>query len=364
MKRVLLTIFLCWVSLGHAADVRFVDGDDGNDSTGDGLAFVTAWLTLGKAVTDGQAAGDTVVCVGKFTEELAPTADGTNAAHIVFIDSLRYTDGVNSTKPDTSWTAIIDGADVRSSPIDLNNDDYFDFIGFEVQRTGTGAQGIHAQGGSDNTIFWQMRVIDAETATGPMINIEGAQGDTTEIRSCVFIQTTGAVDRGIQLMNSGSGLIRVLNNTVRGNFSAEGLLILLTSTGNIELKNNIIYNTSATASDFTIDLDGTISQIDAYVHDFNNNLYFEDNLTAWCEWDATTLNTIAVWEDSVNNHDADGASNSLNTDPSLQAVTTTAFILNTSAAAEAGVDLGFGNDIGCYQTDPVSTARRRPTIIL
>ena len=66
--------------------------------------------------------------------------------------------------------------------------------------------------------------------------------------------------------------------------------------------------------------------------------------------------------DSVNNYDGDGSSNSLLTDPSLQAVTTTAYITNASAAFGAGTDLGFGTSIGYFQP-AVSAAGKIRTIV-
>ncbi len=91
MKRVLLTILLCWTSLGYGQDVRFVSANTGSDAAS-GVDFANAWLTLGMAVSDGQAVGDTVVCVGTFTETLSPAVNGFFNNEIVWIDSLRYTD--------------------------------------------------------------------------------------------------------------------------------------------------------------------------------------------------------------------------------------------------------------------------------
>ena len=127
---------------------------------------------------------------------------------------------------------------------------------------------------------------------------------------------------------------------------------------NLKSKNNIFQNTSSSNNDFAIDIitqGGTINAIGDW--DFN---IFEGNAGDgnWFRFNGTAGSTIAAWIDSVDNYDADGATNSLNGDPSLQSVTTTCFILDTSNAFEAGTDLGYGDDIGYFQL-PAASGRRR-----
>lgn len=349
MKRVLLTIlFLYLASLGYGQDVKYVSFW-GNDGSGDGSQG-NPWLTLGMAVSDGQAAGDTVVVHGfesseTFVEQLAPAADGTAGSKIVWIDSLRYADGINSTKPDTFWTAVIDPGTFRC--IQLSGDDFHDFIGFNFLDPTLYAIDIN---NADGNKFWQCKLskIDANNSSVFMLWQQNASVNDTLI-SCLVL-TTKDVRFGIGSDGSANSLV-VLNSTIymsATNWSS--FLSQATSGASITLKNNIIQNYSTTSGDWAIAIDDV-----AGVADFNNNIFEGAGGDGnWFRFNGQTGSTIAAWEDSVNNYDADGATNSLNTDPSIQNPTTTAFILNTSPAAEAGVDLGYGNDIGYYQTDPAA----------
>ncbi len=355
MKQVLRTILFWCISInGYSQSVWFVSANTGNDSN-DGTSWAQAELTLGEAAANDVTVGDTVVCVGTFTELLATSVDGTAGNYIVWIDSLRYTDGVNSTKPDTVWTAIIDGTSLCLNP---TGEVFYKFIGFDF--TSSTGDGVNIGNASDNWTFWQNRW--SGSISNDCLDVGVASG-TNEIISNLFI----AGWRSMRLLSAFlSGTWTIANNTSYSSQTIESVTISGDDSPalTLELKNNIFYNTSTTNSDYAISVDpgnGTINAVD----DWNNNLL--EALTSngdWFEFNGTAGSTIAAWEDSVNNYDADGATNTLNTDPSIQNPTTTAYILNTSPAAEAGVDLGFGNDIGYYQTDPASTARRRPTIIL
>ncbi len=336
MKRVLLTVLLFWVTLGYGQDVRFISDNTGNDSNS-GVDFANAWLTLGMAVSDGQAAGDTVVCVGTFTEELQPTADGTDGNPIVWIDSLRYVDGFNATQPDTFWTAIIDG---ETYCVQTNDDDWYDFIGFNM--TSASSRLVFTSTISNGNKFYQVKFSGHDGSSWHIL----LTSTDNDLYSCLILDD-GSSNFGLSLESNYSG--NIYNNTFRGSFSTT--IIQFTDgigTDDCNFKNNIIDATSGGDIDLRANFRDNINS-------FDNNIY---NGTATNLWDfnSTAFNLIATWEDSVNNHDVDGAASSLGTDPVLQATATTAYILNTSPAAEAGEDLGRGNDIGYYQTDPVSSA--------
>ncbi len=347
MKKVLI-ILLCCVSFGHTQTVRYVSALSGSD-TDNGTTWALAWLTLGKAVSETQVAGDTVACHSiagsEFTENLTPSVDGTSSSKIVWIDSVRYEDGINLTQPDTVWTAIV--APGSGDGINLAGDDYHTFIGFHVD--GALSDGIEARISSTGILLLQCKV-SMSTAAGSSLYL-GSSAGVDSVISCLLI---GTGDNGIKA--TGGATHYFVNNTIRGNWTSSfpSLGVHLNSEG-YTFRNNIIEETSSTTSYHSI---GTTSTVD-YIDDFNNNIYFAPNQTNAFLFNGASFDLIATWEDSVNNaaHDPDGASNSLLTDPALQSPTTTCFILDTSAAFEAGTDLGYGTDIGYYQV--VSSARRR-----
>ena len=109
---------------------HYVSANTGNDTNG-GTGWGDAWLTIGKAITDGLSAADIVVCVGTFTEEVATAVDGTSGNKITFIDSLRFTDGINFTNPDTVWTAVISN-NGGNYVFDVSNDNFQSIVGFDI----------------------------------------------------------------------------------------------------------------------------------------------------------------------------------------------------------------------------------------
>jgi len=350
MKKALI-ILLCWVSLGYP-DTKFISANTGNDSNS-GNDFANAWLTLGKAVTDGQAAGDTIVCEGEFDEQLTPTADGTSGSKIVWIDSVRFTDGFSATLPDTSWGAIIDRNGSAVHCFNSTNDDFHNFIGFEFEG-GTVANVIWNL--ADGLLFWQCKFDPTGDAGSSHISI--SNGTVDSVISCVFISSSEIANGsafGANGTNPDDG-IYIVNNTVYGNFKNDNPLEI-NGSGGWTVLNNLLQNIHSGAGNGYVVSIGTPAST---VSNFNNNLFYQSGgKTDWFIFNGTAGSTIAAWEDSVNNYDGDGATNSLNTDPSLQSVNTTAFILNTSAAFEAGTDLGYGDDIGYFQIAAAAVTRRK-----
>ncbi len=349
MKRVLLTIFLCWVSVGHGQDVRYVSANTGSDLNLVAASWDSAWATLGMAVTDGQVAGDTVVCVGTFTEEVAPTADGSTNSYIVWIDSLLFTDGINHTKPDTNWSAIIDGNSGQRCVV-LVGDDFHEFVGFGFTNADVNMIWQHST--TLNTIIRQCKLYNASDINNWFIDVSG---DSMQVISSLFLEDTEA--NGCINTGGGTDFLQVYNNTFYGLFDFTTVEFTGSGgSGGTKFKNNIVHNPRTVSSgDETIVVGVPASSI----LEFDFNLYMSSaTITTKYEFNGADFDLIATWEDSVNNYDSpNGAANSIGeTDPELQAVATTAYILNTSPAAEAGTDLGFGNDIGYFQTEPVSSA--------
>jgi hypothetical protein len=347
MKHLFLILLFCSTAFGQ--DVRYISTSTGDDDLGDGLGWGTAWKTLGKAITDGQAAGDTVVCAGwsgssggNFNEQPEPTASGTGGSEIVWIDSLRYTDGYNSSPAaaDSFWTATVDAQDTRSRFFVFDNDDFHHVVGFQFEdmRAGDG-NGVYVNGDADGIDIFQCRFISNNRFD---YRIEGgnAYGD---IISCVFIGNGSIETSVVHVAGGGSGseAISYINNTWVGTYTGDTIDITDRAVG-ITFRNNIIENKSTTNSDWTIN----IVDRDA-IGDFNYNSFQGAQTDGnWFSFNGTAGSTITAWEDSVNNIDGDGATASTEEDSELKAEATTAYILASSPAAEAGTDLGYGNDRG------------------
>lgn len=344
----LLWTFSC--SKVNAQQTSFrVDCDDGNDGN-DGTSF-PGFLTLTAAEQDADfGAGDTLIVVGTCTETLAPTETGTSGNKIVYIDSTRFTDGFSLTVPDTVWPALIDGGGVRTFGIQMTSgDDFIDIIGIDFKQCN--ARFIDMPTGSSDNKMLQCRFRDHGDGVGPAVSFTVG---TDSLISCLFL-ADGAnnIDNAIGTVAGGY----IVNNTFHGTFTS--FCTDIDGNTGIVFRNNLLNNVSSTAGDNTI----KVFNVNA-VGDFNNNLYHGPSLTNDWRFVAANITLISVWEDSVNNHDADGATASINSDPSLQNVATTASILNTSAAFEAGTDLGFGDDIGYFQIAATAAVRRRAPIIL
>jgi len=340
MKKILL-IILCSVSLGYSQTVRYVSANTGDD-TDPGTSWALAWLTLGEPVTRGQVEGDTVVAVGSFPEAISPNVDGSSGNSIVWIDSVRFEDGFSLTVPDTNYSVTTTGANEWS----LNFDDFHVIIGFE--HSATAGFGLNWTGGDCKILQCRFNGDNSNA----IINLEAGQRDS--VISCVFLPSASG-RRFLRTSADDNRDAYFVNNTIYGDvFNSQTLnldVATFTRANGWTYKNNIIHHTAndndavrlAAAADTVI------------FKDWNNNIYYFPAVTG-NEFDfaGSNISTLSVWADSVNNYDPDGESNSLDTDPALQNVGTTAHILNTSVAAEAGSDLGFGNDIGYFQTAPAT----------
>jgi len=339
MKRILI-ILLCWVSFANAQQTSFrVDCNDGNDSTNDGTTW-PGFLTLTAAEADGDfAEGDTIVFIGKCTEIFAPTQDGASGNKCVLIDSVSFVDGFTPAQPDTVWLAEINGQDTRARCIALNADDFWDII--HVKTDSSTGEDLQLSSADGNKI--QQSWLRGRPASGSARSVRIVGSSLTDSLISNVFHTQGVGGRGILMDNSTSTTHYIVNNTFIGDYRLSGF-DLNASAGNLVFRNNLIHNTSAVSADFAFD----VSNVTA-VSDFNNNLYYAPSVTNTWSFGGASFDLLATWVDSVDNHDADGATNSLNSDPALQNPNNTAHILNTSPAFEAGTDLGFGTDIGYYQ---------------
>jgi len=245
--------------------------------------------------------------------------------------------------PDTAklWSSSIDGG---TFAIDFSGDDYYTVFGIHV--FGASTHTIRMRSGSDNNAIFQCKF------TGAALAEVAYRAANDSVISCLFLSSANtAFDTGTGF---GTGNV-VLNNTMYGSNSVTAWNVQ-NSGGGMKYRNNIAYNTSSTTPDHA----GRTTDR-GVIDDFNNNIWYAPDVTNTWEFNGASFDLLATWVDSVNNNDVDGATNSLNTDPALQAVTRTAHILDTSAAFEAGTDLGYGTDIGYYQVVAAAAAETPAT---
>ena len=335
----------------------FVSSVTGNDSD-DGLSWANAWLTLGK--TNGAlSGGDTVFTTSltgsgsltNFTETFSPTNDGTSGNLIVMMDSTMHANNWSPASMDTTWNTKINAT--GNSAIALQGDDFWKIIGlWGVEAVG---RQMDIGGFCDDDTLINLKSSDHEDGTGALY---GRNDDKAELRnafiSCLAITGSQDMDYGFKITADFASSTLLANNTVLGTYTIAAILLEGTD-GILEMKSNIFENTSSTAADLILHTTNT-----ALTDDWDNNLFNGPSLTNFFNYNGTTGNTIAAYRTQVQADDADGEANAINSDPALQAVATSAYILTTSPASGAGEDVGFGDNIGYFQKDvtPPSGERR------
>jgi len=328
MKRCLILFLILLLSTGTK---RYIDGTSGNDTNG-GTSWADAWATLGKLNTSA-ANGDTIYVVNTFVERYNPSHSG-----LVFIDSTREASW-NDAQPDTLWSATFDGTG-NSFAVDIRSgDDNLKFVGIHFIEGSLYA--IQIKTAAKNTWFQQCKF------TGNGLDLIAA--DTVNVISNLFL-SNGSDSYAIRPEASSSQL-NIYNNTIYGEYLVAGFGEV--KADSINFQNNILVNTSSVSFDVTVRIDLS-SDAKGAIKTWDYNAYYRSITDTWRF--VNFFSTMATWVDSVNNYGAgaNNESNSINTDPQLQNITTTAYITNSSPAYNAGTDLGYGDDMGYYQVAAAS----------
>jgi len=337
MKRFFILLIILFSCNTYAA-THYISADDGSDSNG-GTSWVDSWLTLGKA-NGNVSAGDTVVCApGTFTEQFDPTDSGSDGNFIIYIDSLRY-NNYNIDYPLSDWSVIIDGEDTRNYCINLNGVSYIKFIGFKLIRANTAL--FYDQSNADDNVINQCKFEDLND-NDYMVIINGE----VDVTSNLFLGN--GVQAGALRIGGGGGnpVCDIINNTFYGDFTNEVIRMQDDAAVTIKFKNNIVVNTSATASDQLIEID------DQFIDDINYNCYFDTSTyTSPFRINSTDYSTFIGYRTAAQIFDGDAESNSFCSDPVLQDISTICTILPSSPCWNVGVDVGYGNKIGWWQGRP------------
>ncbi len=338
MNKILL-ILLCSVSIASAQQTLFrVDCDDGNDSN-DGTSW-PGFLTVAAVHADADfTQGDTLVSTGTCTETFAPVDDGATNNKMFWMDSLVFADGWDPTAIDTSkvWSTILDGTASVNSGFDNNGDNFWTVIGIDFKDFNLYNIAIQAT----DTKVTHCRSRDHGDGVGALVNMQGTRDSL--ITNLLLADTP--VQFAFWILGSNNDNV-VANNTMYGDFT---LYNRLDGTGTVtKWQNNLIQNTSTVAGDRVIQLDVGSTGIIAGVWD--NNLYWEATaITNNFAFNGATFDVLSVWVDSVDNYLGGAEASSLDSDPTVHGVATTCWIDTDSPAEGAGVDLGFGDDIGYFQ---------------
>lgn len=304
-------------------------GDDGDD----GLTWPDAWITLG-AANGNLAADDSLFSTGEFAETMNPTDSGISGSEkITWMDSLtQATGGPNLTEPDTLnlWSTVVTGSAARDACILFGGDDFWDIIGIDVKQ-GLNEQ-VHMTGGANGIKMLQIRSRDHGDGGGFLYRFDGGTPDS-------LISSWGLGTTNYGLITHSGGEFYIVNNTFHGSNAIAAYRV--DDDVSVTLKNNIFVNNNESLP---------VGRVDsrASVIDWDNNLWDSANTDIWL-FNGADITTLPVWKDSCDNVVELAEANSLNTDPNLLSVLTTAYWANGEAQDEAAEDLGYGTDIGAWQ---------------
>lgn len=260
---------------------------------------------------------------------------GTMIHEAYCIDSLSYNDGFTIGTTDTTklW-----GGDITVSAGALDGTGAApdcQFIGIDFVKTGAGHIIAPGLGG---WTFYNCRF--RGTANNNEIGRFGSASttDTTFLYNCEIL--CPANTRGFWITNAST--IVAVNCTFYGQVTPA----LQMTSGNTQIKNCIFQNTTVGA----IISHGTPT---GKTHDWDYNIYYGDSGQTWT-WEIG-VSTFSVWQDSLQNYDVGNEVNSLQQDPTLQFVSTTC----VPSSAVSCPDLGYGDEVGWFQTAGSSASTKR-----
>ncbi|HUT71646.1 MAG TPA: C25 family cysteine peptidase [Desulfatiglandales bacterium] len=233
----------------------YVDGNLGNDTTGDG-SWDKPYKTIQYAENEPPSPGETIYIRGGITydeNELVVNVSGTSGNEITFTKWP----GPES-NPVISSSAE-DAIDIRSNYIIFDS----------IDATTAGDDGYDTDG--QNVTIRNCSIYNSPaTPAGDGICVSENSSGTT-IDNCKIYNNTG---RGIQLMANGGGLT-VSNCEIYGNVNYGGIDINTTTTETILIEYNTIYNHTDAGDGFGIDLgcNGATVRYNKIYGNYCENLY-------------------------------------------------------------------------------------------
>ncbi len=121
----------------------YISAQNGNDTTGSGTQG-SPWATIGKAITNGLVAGDTVyIGPGLYRESVVPTVAGTSGAHITFRGdpTCVYLTGDKNGRVRVTATDA-NGLPTTTSALNCNAKAYLDFYDIHFDGTSSTSNGV------------------------------------------------------------------------------------------------------------------------------------------------------------------------------------------------------------------------------
>lgn len=338
---VLLFALIELVSYGHAGTVYYVH-DSRPDDSGNGLSWATAKQTL-TAFSGMLSAGDTVVAKGAwgtFNIDGADYPNGTSSDYVVFIDSLRYTNGYNEAYPDTVYGARI--YSFTDSGLILNHS-YYKFLGWSFWSQANTKAGIDIGADGDYVVIQNCYAIqEYPRSYGVRFNV-GSKN--SKIISCLVLS-----DRGFGIW-IGDDDTYIYNCTIikfggdNSNTQYSGIFTNSTAYPPVFVSNNMVIITVEHYDGHKF----VNFHSQASTTQFDYNLYHAPEKTgSYFLYYTTVCDDIESWRTALSVEYAEAETHSVMSDP-LFLETSHYAIDETSPAYEAGYDLGYGTNVGYYQ---------------
>jgi len=281
--------------------------------------------------------------------------DGTLSDYVVFIDSLRYTDGYNEAYPDTVYSARIH---TTTSTGLIINHPYYKFLGWSVWSQSTENSAINVGSDGDYVIIQNCYAIQEWSRSYGVKFDLGSQN--SKIISCLILTDRGwgiwIGDDYTYIYNC--TIIKFGEDTSTNPYSC--IFTYSSSYPPVYVANNIAYiviedRTAQRLVDF---------HPNASTNLFDYNLYWAPyKFDNWWSYYTTNCNTIEEWRIALSVEYEGAEDHSMYANP-LFLETVNYAVDETSPAWESGYDLGYGTTIGYYQGSISKPSKRKNLIMI
>jgi len=347
MKKYILILLLIPVTLNATTYyVSSYTGDDGDN----GSTWALAFQTLGQA-DNTVSAGDTVVCNGTWGALTVNGNHGTSGNTIVWIDSLRYTNGYNNALPQTTYSASIVVTSAAFC-IDIQRN-YHEFLGFSM--VGSSSCLGNVQTNSDYDVLKNCYLECSVLNSSNFWTASGATDDS--LISCLMVRKTNG--GGNNVFSYYNCFLYNCTFIISGNISL-CQFTLSNALGNPDgrVKNCLFCGSDITSEAKRISLNGT-NVTDEYDY---NIYYWPNQADTYYGIGASNYDSHADFETALGAF-LEGAEASSSQENINFLETTNYTIDNSSPAWNTASDIGYGTNRGYYQEAGSASTRKNVIII-
>jgi hypothetical protein len=350
MKKLIVVLML--VASPCFATTYWVDGTGGNDAN-DGLTEGNAKATTQDVLDDYTlVGGDRVICKNNISSAYVPDDDEGSAGNPLYIDDYNiYVNGMNQTLTDTTklWNSTL-STSTGTNVINLNGvGSYTIFRGINILYNSS-SDDVIISAGEGGIRFQQCRfIIGGVTLTGMYTSYNNTG---VGFYGCWFISTAAggsmpvcSIDMSQNVACSNDSVIKVINCTMSGRFEYQPSFHEGSDNRNrnVHMYNTIVYQTNSSSYWTLIGVNSPdCCSCTEWLLDYN--IWKSTGTDRWIFNGGKT--SFATFQSAAQGLDASNSVNSLNQDPDIKYISTTCVPNNPVAC----VDLGWGDEIGAYQT--------------